>query len=223
MKTNTMMELIQDSIFNEYGIMFDEMIEKVNEEDSEEFFELNKAELLPFMRDYIDELKYKKLSYQKLMSLIRLQIFFDEYVNSIVHEVVKIYSDESYDGDITLEMYKLMEEKLAAMNNSNGDEMYTYRCYILFKLLTFKYDIDLEFEELFASMQAKHSATVLEEINVLSKARALVLKLMNIISVKQTKEYLDQLFKQLTTIEMNEEIGIIHEYETDLLGQTIKS
>ena len=38
MKTNTMMELIQESIFNEYGIMFDEMIEKVNEEDSEEFF-----------------------------------------------------------------------------------------------------------------------------------------------------------------------------------------
>lgn len=216
-----MMELIQERIFYEYGLMYTEMMEKLEEANSDEFFELNKEELLPYMKEYMDNLKYEKLGYQKIMSLIRLQILFDEYVDSIVHEVVKIYSS-SDEIDATDELYRLMKEKLEAMNTSNGDDLYAYRCYILFKLLTFKYDIDLEFEELFASMQVKFSSDTLDEINILAKAKNMVQKLINTLYVKQTKEYLDQLFKQLTTIEMNEEIGIIHEYETDLLGQTIK-
>lgn len=221
MKTNTMMELIQERIFYEYGLMYTEMIEKLEDANSDEFFELNKEELLPYMKEYMDNLKYEKLGYQKIMSLIRLQILFDEYVDSIVYEVVKIYSS-SDEIDATDELYRLMKEKLEVMNTSNGDDLYAYRCYILFKLLTFKYDIDLEFEELFASMQVKFSSDTLDEINILAKAKNMVQRLINTLYVKQTKEYLDQLFKQLTTIEMNEEIGIIHEYETDLLGQTIK-
>lgn len=218
MKTNVMLDLIQDRIFYEYGLMFDEKLAKLSGEEHDDFKLDLLEELIPYMKDYMGELKFEKINYTTLMWLIRIQLSFDEILSSIVDDVVSI-THEEYDGidiNYTDVLYDLMKAVVHDVPVGD-DENYAYRCYIMFKVLTIKYNINMELEDLFGSMQICYNPETLETINLLDKARNTATKLINKLTNKLSLESLNKLLSDLTSIEIAENEGNFHEYEKILV------
>lgn len=218
MKTNVMLDLIQDNIFAEYDLMFDERLKKLEKSNSVDFIEDMKEELIPIMQKCMPSLKYESLGYKKLMHLIRIEIKFDEFIDKVVKTVV---SELDEDVNYTLLLNEAMVEYFESeYNNIEEDSELNYRCYILFKILSIKYNLELELSDLFGEVQLCYDQDILDTINALFKSRATIDRVVGMLVLQQSKEYLDYLHKCIMKIELLYDEGLIYQYEDEIFGVT---
>lgn len=218
MKTNVMLDLIQDNIFAEYDLMFDEKLKKLEKSNSVDFIEDMKEELIPIMQKGMPTLKYESLGYKKLMHLIRIEIKFDEFIDKVVKTVV---SELDEDVNYTLLLNEAMVDYFESeYNNIEEDSELNYRCYILFKILSIKYNLELELSDLFGEVQLCYDQDILDTINALFKSRATIDRVVGMLVLQQSKEYLDYLHKCIMKIELSYDEGLIYQYEDEIFGVT---